>query len=83
MASQITEMAGDVVECCTLSKRVALRLADEVADNAGGQHLPERVSSVSFGEGVYRVFGDHRNFLAFPQHLHRMVSFFSWNGAAI
>lgn len=48
---QITEMAGDVVECCALAKRVALRLTEVLADGAcPGQRSRESVSSMSVGE---------------------------------
>lgn len=49
-------MAGDVVECCKLSKTVALRLADELANDARReQHSREDVSSVSVGENIVEV----------------------------
>lgn len=50
---QIIEMAADVVECCALAKRVALRLAGALVDDTLPEaHSRDEVACLSFGEDV-------------------------------
>lgn len=56
MARQITEMAADTVECCTLARRVALRLAEVLTDDVFPEaSLQERLSHGSFGKDAGRT----------------------------
>lgn len=51
VARQITEMAADVVECCALARRVALRLADALTDDTRPEpRSREDLSRLSFGK---------------------------------
>lgn len=51
MAWQITKMAADIVECCTLGRRVALRLAEALTNDTHREAtVREGLSHRSFGK---------------------------------
>lgn len=53
VARQITEMAADVVECCALARRVALRLAGALTvDSHPEPNSPDDLSCLSFGKDI-------------------------------